>query len=314
MIGSERKARENKMNTRLFTRASRLLMSSAAALILVAAASTKSFAANDTTIQICIDRAGHISGIDTNCRRNQTALNWNIPGPQGAQGVQGPTGPTGVMGPQGVTGNQGGVGPLGPIGPTGAKGNPGSQGPQGVTGLAGPTGNVGPTGPQGPAGLAGQTGSAGHLGVDGSNETVLGGGNLGTFLASDYGTHIVGNETLYFGPDNGASFNLASVSVPMPAGTLIEFTVQLTDDLNTGTVTFTGCVNGLCDPKFLSCTITSGPPDNCEVEGSVPLNNGDAFAIQATVSGATGNGGGVDLSWSTDYVATPLAETDNRLQ
>jgi hypothetical protein len=65
------------------------------------------------------------------CGPPETAMEWNIEGPQG------PIGPVGPMGPQGPQG------PIGPMGP---------QGPIGPQGVAGDDGAVGPTGPQGPAG------------------------------------------------------------------------------------------------------------------------------------------------------------------
>src|SRR5262245_49837398 len=62
------------------------------------------------------------------CKGNETKINWNQGGPQGAVGPQGPQGtpgPAGATGPQGVQGNQGSTGP---------KGDPGVQGPAGVSG------------------------------------------------------------------------------------------------------------------------------------------------------------------------------------
>ncbi|HUS17869.1 MAG TPA: hypothetical protein VM536_22970 [Chloroflexia bacterium] len=75
------------------------------------------------------------------CGANQTPLDWNVEGPQGA------TGPAGPVGPQGLPGA---AGPQGPAGQDGAPGPAGAAGPQGVPGATGPTG---PQGPQGPAGL-----------------------------------------------------------------------------------------------------------------------------------------------------------------
>jgi uncharacterized protein YjbI with pentapeptide repeats len=44
------------------------------------------------------------------CGSNQTALDWNIQGPQGPQGIEGPQGPQGIQGPQGPAGPQGPLG------------------------------------------------------------------------------------------------------------------------------------------------------------------------------------------------------------
>lgn len=102
----------------------------------------------------CIGNNGSLSVIDTGqgqtCAQNQTALNWNQTGPQGA---------TGATGPQGPKGDTGATGPAGPQGPQG------DPGPQGATG---------PAGPQGPPGVLGSfddmtgmsctfQGNAGHI-------------------------------------------------------------------------------------------------------------------------------------------------------
>jgi len=68
---------------------------------------------------------------NTNCSGNETAINWNVIGPQGPQGTAGPTGAAGATGP---TGPQG---PSGPIGPQGLKGDIGATGPKGDPGPSG---------------------------------------------------------------------------------------------------------------------------------------------------------------------------------
>src|SRR3974390_106419 len=71
----------------------------------------------------CYERStGTLRVIDssvTNCSSKETAIAWNVQGPQG---VQGPIGPQGATGPQGSAGPQGPQGPQGPIGPTGPSG------------------------------------------------------------------------------------------------------------------------------------------------------------------------------------------------
>ncbi|MGH2933317.1 MAG: hypothetical protein ACRDL2_02210 [Gaiellaceae bacterium] len=52
----------------------------------------------------------------TNCHANETALTWNVVGPQG---VQGPKGDTGASGPQGDPGPKGDTGDTGLQGPAG---------------------------------------------------------------------------------------------------------------------------------------------------------------------------------------------------
>jgi hypothetical protein len=64
----------------------------------------------DTTkIHACVDPSGNlrIIGPDENCRRNETALDWNV------QGVKGDQGDTGSNGPKGDKGDTGEVGPAG---------------------------------------------------------------------------------------------------------------------------------------------------------------------------------------------------------
>lgn len=78
-------------------------------------------------------RRGHlyIVGPDDACKKKETALDWNIQGPQGPAGPQGPKGDTG---PQGATGPQGPQGPAGPQGQTGSTGPTGLSGAEIVTG------------------------------------------------------------------------------------------------------------------------------------------------------------------------------------
>jgi hypothetical protein len=62
-------------------------------------------------IHACYNKStGTLRVIDssvTNCPSNDTALNWNVQGPQGPQGPAGPQGATGPQGPAGPTGPSG---------------------------------------------------------------------------------------------------------------------------------------------------------------------------------------------------------------
>jgi len=86
----------------------------------------------------CYDRSGGtlrvIDNSVTNCKSSETALSWNVTGPQGPAGLAGATGPTGAIGPAGATGPAGSQGPKGDTGPTGATGPSGVQGPAGTDG------------------------------------------------------------------------------------------------------------------------------------------------------------------------------------
>ncbi len=101
----------------------------------------------------------------TDCKKNETEIQWNVVGPQGPQGIQGipgvsvttaaiangdarcPAGGIAVTAVNGLTavcnGPKGDQGATGPPGDKGTQGDPGSAGPQG------------PQGPQGPAGSSG---------------------------------------------------------------------------------------------------------------------------------------------------------------
>jgi hypothetical protein len=65
-----------------------------------------------------------IDNSTTQCKSNETALNFNQTGPQGPQGLQGP---------QGATGATGAAGPQGPAGPEGLQGAPGPAGASGTS-------------------------------------------------------------------------------------------------------------------------------------------------------------------------------------
>ncbi len=65
-----------------------------------------------------------IDNSTTQCKSNETALNFNQTGPQGPQGLQGP---------QGATGATGAAGPQGPAGLEGREGAPGTAGANGTS-------------------------------------------------------------------------------------------------------------------------------------------------------------------------------------
>ncbi|HZI38860.1 MAG TPA: hypothetical protein VFF24_11195 [Acidimicrobiia bacterium] len=112
------------------------------------------------TIHACVHReTGQVRIVSggEQCRRPETALEWNAEGPAGPAGAGAP----GAMGPAGPQGEVGPAGPTGDPGPAGPQGDPGPAGPQGETGAAGPAGPQGATGPAGPAGPAGSGGLSG---------------------------------------------------------------------------------------------------------------------------------------------------------
>jgi hypothetical protein len=95
-----------------------------------------------------------IVGPNDTCKKNETAIDWDITGPAGPAGPPGPAGPAGPAGPEGPQGPQGPAGADGKEGPAGPAGPEGPQGLPGSDGKEGPAGPQGPPGPQGP-GLTG---------------------------------------------------------------------------------------------------------------------------------------------------------------
>jgi hypothetical protein len=78
---------------------------------------------SNNVIDACYTRSGGtlrvIDATVTNCKASETALAWNVQGPQGATGATGPQGPAGPAGPAGPQGPTGATGPQGPAGPAG---------------------------------------------------------------------------------------------------------------------------------------------------------------------------------------------------
>ena len=135
-----------------------------------------------------------IVAVAGDCKRNESALYWNVVGPEGdtgATGAQGPKGDTGATGPQGVPGVKGDPGK---DGLAGVKGADGANGHDGANGAQGPTG---PQGPQGPAGATGATGATGPQGPAGP--AGAGDGHADTLFQYDRGANPVqfgfGGET-----------------------------------------------------------------------------------------------------------------------
>jgi hypothetical protein len=109
------------------------------------------------------------------CKKVETEVTLDVPGPAGLQGpigATGPAGPVGATGPQGLTGATGPIGPQGPAG--GPAGPTGATGPQGLIGATGPAGPTGATGPQGPPG------SSNGWSLTGNSGTTVGTNFLGT--------------------------------------------------------------------------------------------------------------------------------------
>jgi hypothetical protein len=91
------------------------------------------------TIHACVHReTGQVRIVSAGeqCRRNETALEWNAEGPAGPAGAEA-HGEMGPAGPQGEAGATGPAGPAGPQGETGAMGPAGPAGPAGGGGISG---------------------------------------------------------------------------------------------------------------------------------------------------------------------------------
>jgi len=115
-------------------------------------------------IRACANKKTGALRLAATCeKKNETAVAWNVQGPQG------PAGPAGQQGPQGPAGQTGPAGPQGPAGSQGPKGDTGAQGLQGLQGPKGDTGAQGQQGPQGAPGLAGTARAYGLVsGLDGT--------------------------------------------------------------------------------------------------------------------------------------------------
>lgn len=141
-----------------------------------------------------------IDPANTQCGRNETALAWNVQGPQG------PIGPQGVPGPQGPAGAQG------------------PAGPQGVPGPQGPAGAQGPAGPAGPATQANLTYVASHTFVGPDYEQILTkslGEGMYAFTATvELVANFVTNDTQFIGRcelrDGSTVFGGNGFVVPVP--------------------------------------------------------------------------------------------------
>jgi hypothetical protein len=289
-----------------FRRALRLTFAGAAGGLLCLAIPASGHA---STITLCLNRRGVIKGINVACQPPLVTLTWDgngIQGPQGPSGPQGPIGPVGIQGAQGPTGAQG------PVGPAGAAGAAGAVGPTGPTGDTGPTGAqglIGNTGLKGPTGDPGPQGLTGLNGPNGTNIQVLTGGNLGADTAIDHSNQLGGDQALYLGPGNGADTSLASVAVPVSAGTLKHLLIRT--DMNPGSsgpttnsYTFSVCVNATCTTG-LTCVITDPNTSCSDTTDVVSVNDGDLFSIYAQPSGPSANN--ADVTFSLEHIVTQAA-------
>lgn len=119
------------------------------------------------------------------CKRDETMLQWNQAGPQGAKGD---------TGAQGLKGDTGSAGAQGPAGPTGA------TGPQGPTGPAGAQGPQGPTGTNGISGYQQMTESITSFSLAPGTESVH-------VVSCPAGKQVLGGGFLSFGADGFLSNN-----------------------------------------------------------------------------------------------------------
>lgn len=104
---------------RLMGRRARVTLSAALAVAVVGGGLTVASLAfasttSTSTLTACQGHEGNLRLVSgaSDCRRGETAVQWNVTGPTGPQGVAGPQGPTG---------------PQGPVGPAGPASTPGSN-------------------------------------------------------------------------------------------------------------------------------------------------------------------------------------------
>jgi hypothetical protein len=155
----------------------------------------------------------------SDCKKNETAISWNVVGtagsrgPTGATGLGGPVGPAGANGVAGANGANGAPGAKGAaclpsdaacIGPKGDKGDPGAAGANGADGSACLPSNPLCVGPKGDPGLTGAAGAQGLQGPAGSGATLASLDSLNGIAcnaAGAPGTIVVS----YGAPPNGAT-------------------------------------------------------------------------------------------------------------
>ncbi|MCH7626844.1 MAG: collagen-like protein [Chloroflexi bacterium] len=135
------------------------------------------FVGNDDIIRGCVESDGSLRLISSedSCTGGETAIRWNVTGPEGPVGPEGTAGPAGDVGPNGTAGQQGAAGlqgPAGAQGDEGLQGPPGETGPEGAAGSQGTPGDRGPSGAKGPSGPAGPEGLQGPSGL-GSGDTLF---------------------------------------------------------------------------------------------------------------------------------------------
>lgn len=270
----------------------------AAAFVIPAAANAQS-----QQIHVCVNRSGTPGKVNAQCGKKQNILTWNNQGSQGPTGPIGPQGPQGPTGLQGLPGPTGLAGPAGPTGLTGPTGPAGQKGSTGLVGATGPTGITGATGPIGPAGPSGAAGSPGTAGTNGDNLVTLTDTN---FAGTDFPGVGGGATPSYYGPGNmvsdAADTSLPSESVPLPAGTLSNLTVQVDAAPNPSeSYTFETCINGSCT-GHVTCTILD-PNLTCTSTQTDTINDGDQVAVEAV---GTTNSAKADVTWSMNLqLATP---------
>jgi len=102
------------------------------------------------------------------CKKNETGVQWNVVGPQGPQGAPGVSVTTTVLSTGDTHCANGGIAVTAVNGQTyvcngarGEQGLPGAQGERGLQGEPGPQGSQGAQGAQGPAGPQGPAGTSG---------------------------------------------------------------------------------------------------------------------------------------------------------
>ena len=107
------------------------------------------------------------------CKKNETAIDWNQVGPQGAQGIPGLKGDKGDKGDPGAQGPEGLKGEKGDPGIQGIQGEKGDPGIQGEKGEKGDKGDPGPQGEPGPAGAPGSLDCADELRIKAAAPTFV---------------------------------------------------------------------------------------------------------------------------------------------
>ena len=234
-----------------------------AAGVAYATSALSSNAVATSVIQACEKNgSGELRIVDSasECKRQETAIAWNV---VGAHGLQGPPGIPGLQGPPGAQGIPGTRGTDGAAGTPGAKGEPCLASDPACVGPKGDRGDVGPTGPPGAPGAG--SGLSSFDAVNGlpCNTGGSHAGSISTTFAAGSGavTLICTPTTLYTLTVTKSGTGAGTVTgsgISCPATCAKDFVAGTTVTLTASAGGQDGFVgwSGACSGSSATCTVT----------------------------------------------------------